>query len=295
MIAPGDIASFLSVDISQQWMLMAAILTIYFLKDKLFDEVAMAKFFAQRRVAKSCNKRAIERINSVFPTAVSGNELVALVKKTLKEHGFRRATTQLAVANCPDVHGRNLGKKFEKVYGDHVPMGGLAGFAFGGVRSFGEVVDSMIYCGDAFIMYGPHMSVNADGAFFNECQSAKKAADYVANVRKGAPEMKLEDAMEDGLCVDVEQYFLQDTLMSYGDRLENAKDVTELPMVLFDAQTEMMEELVSEGCKQEDIQGFVCLLGGIQINTPSGVSDYFLPLKFELRDKEGELIKDLMW
>lgn len=52
-------ADFISLDISQQWFLMACILTIYFLKDKLFDEVALAKFFAQRRVAKSNSQRAV--------------------------------------------------------------------------------------------------------------------------------------------------------------------------------------------------------------------------------------------
>lgn len=237
----------------------------------------------------------MERITSVFPSAVSSNELVALVKKTLKEHGFRRATTLLATATCPEAFGRDLEKKFGKVYGDHVPIGGLAGFAFGGARSFGEIVDSMIYCGDALIAYGPHMCVDADGIFTTGCKSAEKAADYIKNVRKGGREMTLDDVMQDGLCMDVEQYFLQNALMPFGDRLEAAKDVTELPMVLYDAQTEMMEELVKDGCQKEDINGFVALLGGIQINTPKGVSDYFLPLKFELRDKEGDLVKDLMW
>ena len=54
-----ELTSLFGIDISQQWAVMAGILTVYFLKDKIFDEVSMAKFFAQRRVAKSDNKRAV--------------------------------------------------------------------------------------------------------------------------------------------------------------------------------------------------------------------------------------------
>ena len=56
-----DLASLFNGDISQQWVVMAGILTVYFLKDKIFDEVAMAKFFAQRRVAKSDSKGAVSQ------------------------------------------------------------------------------------------------------------------------------------------------------------------------------------------------------------------------------------------
>ena len=30
-------------------------------------------------------------------------------------------------------------------------------------------------------------------------------------------------------------------------------------------------------------------VGGVQINTPAGVSDYFLPLVFELRNADGKV------
>ena len=416
-----ELTSLFGIDISQQWAVMAGILTVYFLKDKIFDEVSMAKFFAQRRVAKSDNKRAVswqdgmgtgliaavqnlyhdrrdmsvhglahcysllyytlfvslspcslalsrppslsvsrlpwsvskwragdpksrlreikyrgglclytfrcslqpfsplllfgfgslflcvcwwtlcsraqvDKINSTFPSAVSSDELVAVVKKTLKEHGFRRATTTLVTSLCSEQFNRETEKKFTRAYGEHVPIGGLAGFPFGGVQSFEEIADNMVRCGDALIMYGPHLSVSEDGVLQTSCHSAEKAASYIESVRNGGAEMKLEDCMEDGLCVDVEQYFLQNTLMPFGDRLAAAKgDATELPMVLYDAQADMMDELVTEGCKKHEIEGFVCLLGGVQINTPSGVADYFLPMRFELRDKKGQLVKDLMW
>jgi hypothetical protein len=37
------------------------------------------------------------------------------------------------------------------------------------------------------------------------------------------------------------------------------------------------------------------MLGGIQINTPDGISDYFLPLSFDLRNNQGKIVKSLLW
>jgi len=56
---PANFASALDADISQHWMLMAAVLGAYFLKDFVFDEVRITKYFAQRRVARSNAKLAV--------------------------------------------------------------------------------------------------------------------------------------------------------------------------------------------------------------------------------------------
>jgi len=39
--------------------------------------------------------------------------------------------------------------------------------------------------------------------------------------------------------------------------------------------------------------GKIAVLGGIQINTPEGMSDYFKPLSFEIYDNSGKLVEDM--
>ena len=62
----------------------------------------------------------------------------------------------------------------------------------------------------------------------------------------------------------------------------------------YDAQTELMEKIVQKGCRQVAGEGKIALLGGIHINTPKGLSDYFLPLRFDVRESTNELVADLL-
>ena len=69
--------------------------------------------------------------------------------------------------------------------------------------------------------------------------------------------------------------------------------MTELPYALYDAQKKLMDTIVQAGCGSVAGEGKVAVLGGIQVNTPPGSSDYFLPLSFEVFDNKGTMIEDL--
>merc|ERR1712051_307064 len=89
-------------------------------------------------------------------------------------------------------------------------------------------------------------------------------------------------------------YFVGSMLMPYAERLDAAEEkMKELPYALYDAQTELMGRIVEKsGGAVAD--GTTAVLGGIQINTPPGYSDYFLPLSFKLYDNEGKEVDNLM-
>ena len=75
--------------------------------------------------------------------------------------------------------------------------------------------------------------------------------------------------------------------------IDKAKDkMTDLPYALYDAQKKMMDTIVAAGAGNV-ASGKVAVLGGIQINTPPGKSDYFLPLSFEVYDNKGSLVEDI--
>jgi hypothetical protein len=85
-------------------------------------------------------------------------------------------------------------------------------------------------------------------------------------------------------------------LLPYGKRLEASSDPkAELPFAMYDAQDELMQKIVSVGSGNVAIGGKIALLGGIQVNTPEGMSDYFVPLRFEIRDNNGKVLEDLLW
>jgi Limiting CO2-inducible proteins B/C beta carbonyic anhydrases len=82
-----------------------------------------------------------EKVASAFPGAIPNTDLVSRVVATLEKYGYGE-TTMLTTSLCCDEVNRVLDHDFTKAYGSHhFSMGGLAGFPFGGVTSFGGTLD----------------------------------------------------------------------------------------------------------------------------------------------------------
>jgi hypothetical protein len=109
-------------------------------------------------------------------------------------------------------------------------------------------------------------------------------------VKEGEPNIPTTDNL------DAQQAYVDSQLAPYAQRLLAADDRNvELPYTLYEAQKAMMDLIVAKGAGAMEGNGNIALLGGIQINTPEGVSDYFLPLTFELRNNNGKFVENLMW
>lgn len=243
-----------------------------------------------------------QKVASAFPKALTNKVLIDRVTYALMKHGYNRETTILATSLCCDELNRELEKDLAVHYGDNFTMGGLAGFAFGGVTSFGAMADHIPDGGSCLVVYGPHVGVDSAG-FIGKidrrgrkasnacCGSATAAAAYVASVRRGA-----EEAFMPTECIDIQQYFVGKMLLPHGERLEKASDASiELSLALFDEQDKLMHKIVTAGCGGVPANSKIALLGGVQINTPPDCPDYFLPLKFELLDNKGRLLTNLLW
>lgn len=252
--------------------------------------------------ASAVNQVTVEKIISVYPKALTNDDLVNKVTSVLTKYGFGEKTL-LATSLCCDEVNRQLERDFSKSYGQHFSMGGLAGFAFGGVTSFGAMAHHIPNGGDCLVVYGPHVGVDGDGKVGKVnrrgrktsgtcCGSGVAAAGYVDAVTKG----QRDAAPPCTSPLDAQQTFVGNMLLPFGKRLENAPDkMVELPLALFDAQHALMQQIVAAGCGEVGGDGKIALLGGVQINTPDGTPDYFLPLCFELRDNQGRLIQYLLW
>lgn len=243
-----------------------------------------------------------EKIKEVFPGAVKSSLLAATIKASLAKNGYTENKTLVATSFCCDEVNRELEKDITSIYSHNFSMGGLAGFAFGGVTSFGAMAHHIPDDGDCLVVYGPHVGVddsgivgkvNRRGRFGGSgacCGSAAAAASYCIKVQEGAtPAGPLTSPL------DAQQYFVQNMLLPQADRISSAADAeVELPLALFDVQDDFMKEIVSKGCGEVGGDGKIAILGGIQINTPDGTSEYFLPKIFEIRNNKGEKIADLM-
>lgn len=237
-----------------------------------------------------------------YPNAITNDELVAKVTSILSTNGYTESKTLLATSLCCDEVNRVLEKDFSKIYGDNFNMGGLAGFPFGGTVSFGAMAHHIPDSGSCFIVFGPHIGVSCDGIgklsrrglhhSGSCCGSACAALAYVQSVAQDSTEvapMPVADPIE------MQQWLVGQLLLNHSERLERTENpMAELPLALFDEQKKLIYQILKRGCSHV-ASGNIAVLGGVQINTPDGVSDYFLPLNFELFNNQGECLKDLMW
>ena len=192
----------------------------------------------------------------------------------------------VATSLCCDEVNRTLERGLAGLYGHYFALGGLAGVPFGGVTAFGAMAAHIPDGGSCLVVYGPHIGVDAQGNVGTVdrrgragggscCGSAAAAASYVKGVIQGGnkPLCAPTEAF------DAHHFFVGNLLLPYGERIHQAPiPMAELPYALFDAQTELIQKIVAKGSGKEVGDGKIALLGGIQINTPAGMSDYFLPL-----------------
>jgi len=246
--------------------------------------------------------KVMAKTQAVYPGAVKSVDLAAKLNAALVRHGYEKESTLLATSLCCDEVNRELEQQLGRYYGDHFSMGGLAGFPFGGVTSFGAMAHHIPTGGNCLVVYGPHVGIDSDGNVGKVnrrgrehsgacCGSATAAAGFVKRVM--AKEEETPGPLSSPL--DAQQTWVGTMLLKHGARLDRADDpAAELPLALFDSQDEFMKKIVKAGCQEVAGPGRIALVGGIQINTPAGTSDYFLPKIFEIRNNKGELQENLM-
>jgi len=229
-----------------------------------------------------------------------------MIASTLSPYGYG-TTTLVATSLCCDEVNRPLEKALANAYDEPFVMGGLAGFPFGGVTSFGAMAHHIPDGGSCLVVYGPHVGIDQYGTVgtVNRRGRAKggaccgSAAAALGKIRKGAMVPPAQGGASASLpatdSLDAQQAYVDAKLAPYGPRLLNADDRNvELPFALYEAQKAMMDSIVDKGAGSLEGDGNIALLGGIQINTPEGISDYFLPISFELRNKEGKVVQNFM-
>lgn len=261
------------------------------------------------------NRATASTILSVYPKALPNYEFMNRIQSSLSSYGYINNidksisnNTLVCTSLCCDEVNRPLEHDLSLLFGsDHFNIGGLAGFAFAGSVGFSTMASHIPDGGNCFIVYGPHVGIDSTGKIGTVerkgrihggscCGSAIAAASYVERVKKhGKKEMD-----EPITPLDAQQNFVSQMLLNKCHKLVNEctthdEKMIELPYALYEAQDELMISLIRKNGPTTIKNGStIALCGGIQINTPDGMSDYFLPLRFEIRNNTGRLVSELM-
>ena len=231
----------------------------------------------------------------IFPGAITYTEMLTYIANTLLETGFDIPKTLLGTSLCCDELNRPLEKLLMKIFDTNYSLGGMAGCPFGGVTSFRKMKSHIPDGGNCVIVHGTHAGISSQGQVGSVerlqkedgdlcCRSAILASEYVGRVYKGGtPDPPPTNP------VDLSQYYVQNMLLPHAERLEqSANKMVELPYALYEGQLELLRRIIKEG-SEAGFPGSVAAFGGIQLNTPPGYVDYFVPLNGDLYGDDGEI------
>lgn len=156
------------------------------------------------------------------------------------------------------------------------------------MTGFGAMASHIPDHGHCLWVYGPHVGLSHAGEFgkiqrygMQEkttcCGSAIVACDaLVTHLREQVP---IAPPTENPL--DAQQALVTNRLLPYARQLLNEETrMEELPKVTYKAIDQLLHQILAKATPTTP----VVLLGGIQINTPSDESDYFVPLRFDVRE-----------
>jgi len=257
------------------------------------------------RLSKETVQGIARTVELNFPGALPTNRMAKQAFCILEKHGFTGDNTLVATSLCCDELNRQLEDDICRKFGPAYNMGGLAGFCFGGVVGFGNMAHHVPSSsvgssgggggGNCLVVYGPHVGIDWDFQFGSVprssgrsecCGPAKLAYEYSLRVQKGE-RAEVETA---GDIIESQQTWVCKQVHAVSDRITAAKDPqVELPYALYDAQSDIMKRIVQKAGSEFSGDN-MCFLGGITINTPEGIPEYFLPKQFAIVDAStGEM------
>lgn len=218
-----------------------------------------------------------------FPMAMNAKDTSIHFLGILKQkHRFDISRMLMATSLCSDEINNPDTSFFNVLIGPFI-MGGLGGVPFAGVTGMTAFAHHIPDGGSAFIFYGPHIGINREGKLGEVWrpgqQKAGKSCGALMNAlgrlhNKGYMPKQTED--------DFQQYFLEKSLFPYREEiLTSSEPEWTITEKIYKKIDRMIHSYIDQSKKEFHVQR-IALLGGIIINTDSGLDDYFVPRNFEV-------------
>lgn len=214
--------------------------------------------------------------------------------KKLVELGFTNKNTLFGDCTCPDEinhndPGEDISSLFRYRWGQIFTLGGIGGLPFAGKTGWAAFSSHTPQNGNIVVVFAPHVGIDCDGNVgkvhrqgidhtTTACGAAVGALNAVkADITEGDFKNGNTDHQMD--CI---KHLLAEQVESIRGH-EN--EMAFLPYKMYDIIEQYLEEMVDLNWASNS--GKLALIGGIMINCDGNRTDMFLPLKFEVRSKNG--------
>lgn len=246
-----------------------------------------------RCAAQAATRPTINKIITSFPGALRQEHFVTQLNDVLLQQGFKENSLLACSFCCDEINCslENAIADLDLFGGFSFSLGGLAGFPFAGITGFCAFAHHIPESGNALIVIGPHVGVSSEGVIgklnrrHHNTLSCSCGALYAACAAERRP---VED-------LDAQQCFIHKTVRSLMPDARALRVECFLRKIL-QKQVTMLLSIIENAIKLNDPlppKTKIAIVGGIHINTEEHLSDFFLPLFFEIRNSKGDVIKTL--
>eukprot|EP00929_Paragymnodinium_shiwhaense_P073154 TRINITY_DN371_c0_g1_i3.p1 TRINITY_DN371_c0_g1~~TRINITY_DN371_c0_g1_i3.p1 ORF type:complete len:317 (-),score=76.83 TRINITY_DN371_c0_g1_i3:243-1193(-) len=235
-------------------------------------------------------------LNDNYPGALPDIVVVERVKEALEGFGLSRANTIYSESICADeiCHDpHQLTDLLTDHWSNVFTMGGIGGFAHGGPVALGAFKGHIPDGGNMFILYGPHVGISEDGKVGVTLRLGQNKDTTACGALMAVYNNCLKGATIDAYSpADLQARLIHQELCPRVDEISKAANPEAmLPRVAYDVVHKQIEGMT----KDLDLgTGSLVLLGGIMINTPLSMQDYFLPIHFSIRRGKSKQAASLL-
>lgn len=218
-----------------------------------------------------------------FPMAMNARDTSIHFLGILKQkHRFDISRMLMATSVCSDEINKPSASFFNVLNGPFI-MGGLGGIPFSGVTGMTAFAHHIPDEGSALIFYGPHIGLGESGKPGLVCRLGQEKAGKSCGALMNALTHFRDDSYKPEISEDdYQQYFLEHSLFPFREEILSSE---EPEWAITEKAYDLIDKLIhryTEKTRNEFHVKRIALLGGIIINTSSGMDDYFIPRTFEV-------------
>lgn len=244
-------------------------------------------FFAWLGWSPEPRSPCFRTLHEFFPGSLPGSAVMARVKAALEPHGMDGDNTLYGQSICPDEINNEKGGLADQMrehWGEVFPLGGIGAPPFVGKTGFKAFSAHAPEDGHIVILFGPHIGISDCGEVGKYLRKGQKnlstACGALIAAYGSCKEGKCGPGHQDPM--DLQQTWLRDNLApAMGEIVAAQNPMAALAIRSYDMVSKKLLSIVDN----EFGNGKLVLLGGVQINTPEGMEDHFMPLMFEVRQK----------
>ena len=248
-------------------------------------------------------------IDANFPGAMCSEVLLQRVQVKLAEFGFKQENTLFGKSLCPDEICHEEGDlpdllaKHYSTLGASFSLSGLGGVPFTGRTGFAAFAHHVPKGGNVVVVFAPHVAISPKGEVGRYQRDGQEGLSTACGACIGALKaVEAERGPDDPICcppcakpLDESDYQMQTIVHHVRERLDaiGAHPSGKMVGLILEVYELARTRMLAMADLGQLNGGQLALLGGVQINMPRPMEDFFLPLSFELRC-EGKPVVDLL-